>query len=276
MVKEPGRCIFCGRRGLSKEHVWSKWTHNLVPRLEDGLHERVTISARGAKAAPPSHKQYQGSANTIQLRKACKRHCNSGWMSQLDEAAKPIMTRLILSEPIELDPDAQKIVATWFAMKAMIAEFSHPKDVSTQQHERAFLMKNLEPPKTWRIWIASHCSVVWRMAYQRHASTLGFALSGTTPIPPKRPFAKNTQAITFGLGSLLAQIISTSSGIEFDLPNEIVGQAHQVWPIAKTIRWPPDIILDHGAADGFAKSMERTLREFKQGEDFCFTGSCTE
>jgi len=188
MVKPPGRCIFCGRHGLSKEHIWSEWTYKLVPKHPNAEREILLI-----QESPISHtrsvKKHPGSSHSVRLRKVCRHHCNSGWMSGLDDATQPILTPLILGEPTTLDVDAQQIVAAWLAMKIMVAEFSRPVDVSTTQAERQFLMRERKPPERWKIWLGQLSGEWWRTAYYRHSATIGLA-SG--PTPPVRPLGKNT------------------------------------------------------------------------------------
>src|SRR5947208_778698 len=31
-LKPPGKCIFCGGRGLTKEHMWADWLRPYIPR----------------------------------------------------------------------------------------------------------------------------------------------------------------------------------------------------------------------------------------------------
>jgi hypothetical protein len=113
-LKGPGRCIFCGAGGLSKEHIWSEWTYELVPPIPGGEHVKTVYQS--AKHNPKitgveSSKQRQGSTNTIKLYAVCKTECNNGWMSRLDEAAKPLLTPLILGQPAVLSEKSLRTVA---------------------------------------------------------------------------------------------------------------------------------------------------------------------
>ena len=258
MAKEPGRCIFCGRHGLSKEHIWSEWTHALVPRLPNAAHERVHIASSRIEAEIHQRKKFQGSPNTIRLRKVCKYHCNNGWMSLLDDAAKPLLTPLITGVATTLKADDQHIIAAWLAMKVMVAEFSRPADVSTPQDHRTALMKERKLPPGWKIWIATHSSPWWQTGYHRHGATLGF---GRGPVPPKRPSGKNTQSVTLGIGALLAHIIASPSAVKFDIPDEIGRYLIPIWPITSDITWPPPPLSD-ADVELVATAMERTLLPF--------------
>ena len=104
-----------------------------------------------------SRKSYQGSVNTIKIKAVCtskprstnslgETGCNNGWMSELDTAVKPILTPLVLDQQTILGKDRQRVLATWIAMKVMVAEHSDPQRVVSTSEDRTFLMKNLSPP----------------------------------------------------------------------------------------------------------------------------------
>src|SRR5215470_8426916 len=141
MSKNRKRCIFCGGFRLSKEHLFSKWTYALVPNSPTDTHVRGHFtSSRGNPSVIEERevKSYQGNVNTIRLRVVCKT-CNNGWMSREDKEIKPILSALILCQPISLDEAAQLKLATWIAMKAMVAEQSRPDDAACIQDERTSL-----------------------------------------------------------------------------------------------------------------------------------------
>ncbi len=84
-------------------------------------------------------KQHNGSVSTIQLRVVCRIRCNSGWMSALETRAKPILIPLMLGQPLVMSSDDQRILARWFALKVMVAEFSEREIIATPQSERDHL-----------------------------------------------------------------------------------------------------------------------------------------
>ena len=263
-LKPPGKCIWCGGPDLSKEHIWSKWTHALVPTILDGMHTRTaTISS-------PTHpvkvieetKDRPGSTNTIRLRVVCQR-CNSGWMSAIDEAAKPILTPLIGGHPFVITRSAQKIMATWIAMKAMVAEHSRPQDISTPQSERDHIRISRAPPLNWNVWIAKHDgSVKWKTGYARHSQTMTWAGSGPPPVRIDGTFAKNTQSATLGIGHLLFQVISTDvPGLVFDVPLEFQSRLWKIWPMVSDFLWPPGYILTETGVDSIAYAFDRLANE---------------
>jgi hypothetical protein len=65
-------------------------------------------------------------------------------MSTIDKGVRALLTPLILGQPAIITPATAKIISTWIAMKLMVAEHSHPEDVSTQQAERDYLRQRRE------------------------------------------------------------------------------------------------------------------------------------
>src|SRR6266478_112392 len=161
--RPPRKCIFCGKPGMSNEDVWGRWLRPYV-RADMRKHhfyaERInrpgepnTASAR-LRAGDPLHSK---------VRVVCET-CNNGWMSMIQERAKPILIPLIQGKATILGIEAQQTVASWCAMATMTGEFLDkdpvPGTIAVSQAEREWLWKNGIPPlEGWRIWITR---------YQRH------------------------------------------------------------------------------------------------------------
>jgi hypothetical protein len=158
--KQTSKCIFCGvhaaqtpEGALTREHVYSNWTRRFVPRTMKNYRSlRAT--------AHPDRTDFvlvkrPGDVRDWQVPCVCAA-CNNGWMrQQIDNRARPIMIPLIKGQQLRLSPDQQRIVATWAAMKAMVAEYGESEAVTTHHAQRKYLMKNRLPPKKgWSVWIA--------------------------------------------------------------------------------------------------------------------------
>ena len=154
----PGKCVFCGREGLSKEHIFPDWLKQIFPKNANQKHEHWA-SARGFER-PRSVPQRgvdrigQGSILAKKVRVVCERHCNNGWLSELESRTKQLLSSVILGEIINIDGNQQRLLATWIAKTTMTAENHYPGDAVIPQEHRDFLMNNLAPPDDWIIWIA--------------------------------------------------------------------------------------------------------------------------
>lgn len=259
MIKPARKCIWCGGGDLSKEHIWSEWTHGIVPPVPGGSHTRMTTIRSPANPTMLGHERAtdkQGSTNTIRIRAVC-RSCNHGWMNDLETLVRPILGPLILAQPFAVNLSSAKIMARWATMKIMVAEHSQIDDVVSLQAERDHLRLNREPPSTWTIWIAHHSGgPKWRGGYARTSNTMGLPGEPSPPLREDGTLAKNTQAVTFGIGYLLFVAVSTQVlGLDFDIPPGFRSYFRRIWPLEGDFLWRPGKILSQGGVDMVARAF---------------------
>jgi hypothetical protein len=187
----------------------------------------------------------------------CRQRCNSGWMSVLETRVKPILTPLMLGQPLVMNSDNQRILSRWFALKVLVAEFSEPDTVCTPQSERETFMLTDVPPANWQIWIAHKRGTDWRVKYTRTAMTLGVAQDGGALIPPDGNYAKNANAVTMGIGELLLHAIALPPGITVQFDNKLARPLRRIWPLSGDILWPPGQILTDRDCDHVASALDR-------------------
>jgi hypothetical protein len=111
----PNPCRFCGAtdRKITKEHVWPAWLDDFLPPLPRLGHAERWSSTTKRQA-------YRQPFLATTVRAFCD-DCNNGWMSQLESAVKPIVGPMVVGEHVELDAEAQRIVANWVAVKSLVA-----------------------------------------------------------------------------------------------------------------------------------------------------------
>lgn len=255
--KEAGKCIFCGKGNLSKEHFWPEWTSSLLPSYPANQHvERLQIITRVTKLkGPPLVRTKPGNAWTKKIRVVCKA-CNNGWMSVLETAVRPILTPLICTTPHTIDAAPSLVLARWVALKIMVGEHNQRGDAVTSPEERRVFQESLEIPKNFRIWIAK-CGVGgWETAYFRHSGTVSL----TPDIRPEHR-SKNIHSVTFGIGDLLVHVLHTTvSGLDLDLN---LSQPHVVvplFPYSELIDWPTARNLTVNEAAFLAHTLDRLFR----------------
>jgi len=253
--KLPGRCILCGGGNLSKEHFWPEWASVLLPRYPDNRHvEQVfTIAQKTKLVKPPEVTSRQGHTWTKTIRAVC-RQCNNGWMSVLENSAKPILTPLINTRPHELTMEAMRVLGQWIALKIMVGEWNHPEDAVTPIEERSKFRSTLEIPLNFRIWIARCGSGGWGAQYFRHAATIG-----TSPIVMPHHRFKNIHSVAFGICDLFVFALYTTLAGLFD-SNPIQSEpVIRLFPVGGSYSWPPRS-LSVMEADYFADTLGRRLR----------------
>lgn len=207
MSKRKGSCAFCSHHGkLTGEHVYPEWITNSglldLPRANSHhFHQiiRPGINSFGLGGILTRQK-ISGDQGSRKLYVVCAK-CNNEWMSELQEAAKPLISKLILGQwpkGIEL---ARNIVVQWVLMTAMVCEYLDPASVAFTQDEREGLRKG-EMPENLLAWIGR--SPREDPARRSMHRSFRVALHGK-PLP-----ARATHAVTtLHIGEFIAQVMKT-------------------------------------------------------------------
>src|SRR5581483_5319964 len=130
--KPPSHCIFCGTKGeLTSEHIFGKWfrpntrmtwdkTYHFTDRVrtDPKTGEVIQTMSLGKLNRP-------GMAHTHQLKLTC-RSCNNGWMSEMQEAAKPHILEIANGAWPKLTKANMVAMANWATMATMCFEFADP------------------------------------------------------------------------------------------------------------------------------------------------------
>lgn len=272
-MSHPKNCIFCGAKPLSEEHIWSKWTYDLLPKRKGTTHERgIILTSRGSPKIRgiKTLKKYQGDVSGIKVKAVCRSKdrgtnskgevgCNNGWMSDQEERVKPILSPLIVDQPIVMGEDQQRILSAWIATKVMVAEFSNPDDVVSTDRERQYLKDHWRPPDTWKIWIARQTGRAWRSGYNRHALTLGALNETGTPVPHDGTFRKNTQLVTIGIGNVLFHVFSSREPAISDRGYKNQVALFRIHPFGGNFLWPPSSTVSDANIQYLVTQFDRWL-----------------
>ena len=187
--------------------------------------------------------------------------CNNGWMSALQERAKPYLLPLINGEITVLDEKAQAIVTAWITMFSMVAEYFDPTKVSTTSQQRHDFWKTDEPPATWKIWMGDY----ERGSWVGHLVHFAVPISSAHQIPEildngvPRP---NTQTMIFTVGRLYVYLCGSVTGIFEDWQLTRSDLLAQIWPFRRNlIAWPPKTTMNDRDADQIAGTFQRQSDE---------------
>ena len=242
---------------MTKEHVFGDWLRAHFPRDNSTKHTFGTFKHRPENliVREPSITKFErpGHSGTRKVRVVC-RHCNNGWMSTLEESTIPILTPMIVGDPIKLSPNTQEILAAWAVKTAMVAEFVSPRGRRVSQEERAWLKDRLVPPENWMVWAAGYNGTSWKnLAIYQHRGTLQ-----DTRIRGTQTKVDYASATTFGVSHVVFLVLGSSlDGIHQIFQNvENSTGALQLWPpIARSILWPPVRTLNDAQVNGFANIL---------------------
>lgn len=236
----PERCIFCGlafgpERPRSKEHIWPKWMHSLLPEKQGA--QRLFAETEPIGTRPFGrvlHKHFKPQV-------VCE-PCNNRWMSHLEIATKPILLPLMLGEAQHINSDAQATLATWACLKSMVAEFSDPATRATSAADLKRMYDEHLPPPQATLWIGEHAGTEWTTRYRHQGMRIshGVVRPGDGSLP-------NGQVTTFAVGRVIFHLLTLPDGFLYGgVPvsqgpiAECIGQIYPStppfdWPFARTL-----------------------------------------
>lgn len=120
-------CVFCGadKSLLTKEHVFSRWTHKfMAPRAKGKAQSVRGIEHQDASKSYTEVVKLSGQLRDWNVKYLCDcdhTTCNGGWMKGMEDTAKPILKPLILG--VHTDEDRHRIS---LSDQAIIAAWANP------------------------------------------------------------------------------------------------------------------------------------------------------
>lgn len=137
--RAPRSCVFCGARPVTREALIPKWLRKLLKERTGAAFDRT-----------PGRKPWVMSLLTTVRRQVCAA-CNNGWMSELENEAKPVLTPMLLDETSVLSPRQQVTLAKW-AMKFVMVASAGTDTFPTESYER--FRNHRLPLRGTAIWTA--------------------------------------------------------------------------------------------------------------------------
>jgi len=266
MTAPTKKCIFCGSPNLTKEHIFSRWTHRYMPPRAKGrvLSQVGTLypdkDARRLVKLP-------GQVRDWQIKCVCGGNdstCNNGWMRKIEDRAKPILVPLIQGKPTRLSEEAQATIASWAVLKTMVAEYDVNGQVTTHwTHRRMIRDRQLPPSKGWGVWIGYYQRVNWRPQW----SSSAFLVQSRRMVARygiRTPTHFNGNSTTQVIGNLFIQVI------HFPMPDTFIrqwqfprltGSILRIWPTSGYfLRWP-SLALSDDDADRIANAVAKYIED---------------
>lgn len=253
MTKSATPCAFCGRTGsLSTDHVVPKW-----------LRKALVISG---PVKEYSGVTYVGAAETLAVvfHEIC-RTCNSGWLSALETATRPVLEPLLLGAAPgavrRLDPGQQAFLATWAVKTALLLALGKFRGTShgwvpltTVQWLYDHRGLRMPPPGT-RVWMGGLNTT------DVPASVQAATLYDVAQVPV-------AQCVTFSVGCVLFQVFATEQkDADLSPENEAwlapfgphATALLQIAPSSSPICWPPTAVFGVSDLQALAGRHRRGL-----------------
>ncbi len=186
-------CIFCGATANSCEDAWPRWLTNrfIAPgtmEAERGVDLRMNT--------------WRTDRPEIRIRKVCYA-CNNGWISRIQQRAKPIIERLWDQGTCTLDIEDSHALSLWAVMTSMVLQtLDEPENWLYSDLERALMWKKQPMPSFVGIWIANCVG---------HTETYSQSRSMWTG--PSRGAERQARgnAITMAFGTLAIQVLKATA-----------------------------------------------------------------
>ena len=246
---------------MTKEHIWGDWIKAFVPPVANKHgYQRIVVPRPGERnAEPPQTRAGNPIGATVPI--VCER-CNSEWMSQIQEKAKPHLIPLFDGFDVTLSVAAQAAIAKWATMSTMTAEYLGRGDphIAVPQNDRALLMRG-HIPETWRVWIGLLAHAGWKRQWQHavlpilDAEYLPQSVKDDDRLP-------NTQTTTFAVGKLLVTTFSSpfpsiTHGWDWRTAPRAGRMIRQIWPITTSSLRLPLQRLSHTSANMIGDAFVR-------------------
>jgi hypothetical protein len=225
-------CVFCGGTADSREHLLPVWLQGVLP--SDGL--AVHYRQIGEVKKSWKKKKFSEKAKVV-----CE-ICNTGWMSQLEREAKPILAPAITrSEACALDLREQWIAAQWAAKTCFVSQgLADPLAPATHP----FLLRmNGKPPPQVSIFIGSHYRALQDPANSFYMQK-PLSLKEGDGDPKEAEFGYFCFLAVGGVSFLV--LGHRGGGYVEVVPGEFVsGLFTKIWPwTSPVVSWPPEMLMD--------------------------------
>src|SRR5437588_10121648 len=111
-------CAFCrSDKKLTGEHVWPDWTQPYLASSEGKGTHRRTVLRYGKE---PEMREWRDDPATSKVNDVCEK-CNTGWMSDLETAAKPYLLTMIQGRGRTYHTGGLTLIGTLAAKTALMA-----------------------------------------------------------------------------------------------------------------------------------------------------------
>ena len=203
-------------------------------RVNVVLSQRQTASD-GQIVSPTKHERRQ-TFSAIKLPGICS-SCNNNWMSQIEEAASPILKAMMNDQQTSLSTEDQFILARWGALKTLVADLIDHGFQTFSRLDYKWFYDNRVPPPDFLLRLGRIDTSGQDVHYfSLQPIRTGLNLNG---IQANNPFYLDFE-ISFGPVYMTTRYFNLNTG-GYPRPSEIISLIWWtlVWPQNQSTTWPP-------------------------------------
>jgi hypothetical protein len=238
--------MFCGGSPVTSEHVFAQWLRDALP-----------IKVRQINVSDDEYRPIWSQGSFDLKRKIVCDLCNTGWMSRLEGAVKPLLSDPILySSTLIMTGAQQKRVAMWAIKTAMVLESyrkRHPFRYIPEWHAN-WMVQHPDPPAVTTVRMFARLPDFRPEGIPDFIFTRSVGIVGKEP--PQLPKA---YIATFAVGHVGFQVFG-ANGLLIDYPKGIAPtpllqeSTIRLWPDPSVrVRWPPPRIMTLDLVKRFAQ-----------------------
>lgn len=236
------RCAFCGAPADSGEHILPEWLQDVFPSDEPAVHTRL-IGLDESKKTKWQRRPFREKVYVV-----CEA-CNTGWMSDLEKASKPLLVPPITKVPVAFDGPAQRIVATWALKTCLVLQASQMDTPIAAPALFAYLRAHRAPPPQVTVWLASH----YRARHDPLNSIwIQRPLSLAEPADPNLTPVHGFGFLNFlAVGGIAFVVVGHRyrNAAEVTYDGSLDESLIKIWPPTGVVSWPPRYMLDRDLID---------------------------
>ena len=131
--------------------------------------------------------------------------CNNGWMNDLEEEVRSVLTALITGRPTTVSQQQAQSLAFWVAKTCVMAELTHPESAATSPSEYMSMYEHRMPLPGMKIWALNIDTEDWGVRMQH------FGLLYGDPAELEYSEPCNTHSTTIGLGRVAFCVMATTN-----------------------------------------------------------------
>jgi hypothetical protein len=215
-------CLFCGATPVSLEHAIPEWVGDVLPG------EGRWVQGHAERLVEKSVRRWTTDGPDLKCKVPCQT-CNSGWMSQLEDRAKPVLTPLLEGSQQRLEAHDLELISYWALKTALMldrcSEAGH-QNISAAEYAAVYKRKGVLP--STHVWLGK-CQVAKGSWFQARTVKMD---------PDGRPAPG--YGTTLWIGHLVIQIISIDvpSTLKIVLKPDLLGALAPIWPRGFKLDWP--------------------------------------
>lgn len=156
-------CIWCGKTPRTREHFWPQWISKIVPKTANNhqVKSLKEIEVNGKMETIPESHKAPGDLASRTLKVVCAT-CNGGWMSDIEDAAAPVMKRILTGDiDFEITVEDQVKLRDWIALKTFILETANRDFATLTASDREAFFTHRVAIRQWVIVIGRYKGSDW-------------------------------------------------------------------------------------------------------------------